>query len=190
MTTIRDPELPIVVGEFRKVDSATAGRRLVVLIAASALLLSAINLTASVYLWRSTNELRAIDGRLQDLAGLEKRLKGSLDTINSGIQSRLDNLNHDMHNKITSVENEIGKLQQDSIMTRDEVVGPAEPPSLISEPWSPMPENPTLAEAASEPVPPAGEPVRRKSTPPVSKVGSAYQRTESADGKVYYRRVR
>lgn len=190
MTTIRDPQVPTVKGEFRTVDNATAGRRLSVLIAASAVVLSAINLTASVYLWRSTNELRAIDERLRDIAGLEKRLKGSLDVINSGIQARLDNLDREMHNKITSVEDEVGKLQQVLVVPHSKVVSQPEPPSLISEPWSPVPEEPTIAEAANEPVLPAPEPARRKATPPVSKVESAYQRTESADGKVYYRRVR
>ena len=190
MTTIRDPQAPTVKGEFRKVDNATAGRRLSVLIAASAVVLSAINLTASAYLWRSTNELRAIDERLRDIAGLEKRLKGSLDVINSGIQARLDNLDREMHNKITSVEDEVGKLQQVLVVPHGKVVSQPERLPLISEPWSPELAEPTIAEAANEPVLPASEPVRRKQTPPVSKVESAYQRTESPDGKVYYRRVR
>ena len=197
MTTIRDPSAPPPVeGEFRKLDKAVTRRRLVVLLGASALVLTAANLAASVYLFRATSELRAIDTRLRDLAGLEKRLKGSLDVVNIGIQSQLGALDRDMHDKITELEDAVGGLQR---QLEGPPVAAAGQPEPLPEPevattsaTPPEPVDEAVAAEAAPDVPVADiqPPKRRKpSSPPVSRVGSSYQRIESADGKVYYRRV-
>jgi len=197
MTTIRDPSAaPPVEGEFRKLDKGVTRRRLVVLLGATALVLTAANLTAAVYLLRATSELRAIDTRLQDLAGLEKRLKGSLDVVNTGIQSQLGILDRDMHDKMTELEDAVGGLQR---QLEGPPVAAAAQPEPLPEPeitttsaTPPEPADDAVAAEAADDVPVADiqPPKRRKpSPPPVSRVGSSYQRIESADGKVYYRRV-
>jgi hypothetical protein len=191
MTTISAPGAPPPVqGEFRKLDKAVAGRRFLVALGISALALTALNLTAAVYLLRATSQLRAMDTRMQDLAGLEKRLKSSLEIVNTGIQSQVETLNRDVHDQITELEDGVGELQRQLDHARVATAALPEPevtaPTTVSV-ADPMPD---VAEEADVPVADIAPPKRRKrAEPPVSKVGSSYQRTESPDGKVYYRRV-
>lgn len=199
MTTIRDAGVPNVEGEasasdLPKPDKARTGRRLVVVLGVSALALTGVNFAASAYLLSIVGELRAAETRLQDLAGLEKRLKASLEVVNTGIQTRLETLDADFHNKITELENGVGAIQEDlkshpgeTSLAQDRVLEPdiAAASDLIASELQPDSEP-----AAEIPVAAMDPPKSRKQTkPPKSKVGSAYQRIESADGKVYYRRV-
>src|SRR5262245_16496623 len=100
MTTIRNPRIPMVEVEARgqeprKLDKATTGRRLLVALGISALVLTAANLVASAYLLKTVSDLNALDTRLQDMAGMEKRIRASLDVTNTGFQSKLDEVGRD-----------------------------------------------------------------------------------------------
>ena len=57
------------------------------------LVIAALNVVASVNLYRSTMEMRAIDQRLSELAAFEKRLVQKIDGMNNGIQSQFDRVN-------------------------------------------------------------------------------------------------
>jgi hypothetical protein len=211
MTVIRDPGVPEVKGEarkdeFRALDKAMTGRRLVVILGVSALALTGVNLAASVYLLGAIGELRAIDKRLEDLAGLEKRLKASLDLVNVGIQAQVERLDGDVHDRVTGLEDGLGQLMQrlDQPVSAQAMPFPetatdmsdaASPPELLpdaAEPPAPAEEAAAAEEPAADlPVAAIEPPKPRKAAkPPASKVGSAYQRIETPDGKVYYRRVR
>ena len=117
MTTIRDPLVPKVEGEvrkdeFRKLDKVMTGRRLVVLLGVSALVLTAANLVASTYLLGTVRELRALDAKLEDMAGLEKRIKASLDVVNTGFQAKLDDLDRSIYDQITVLEDGVGQIHR------------------------------------------------------------------------------
>lgn len=200
MTAIRDPAVPTVQGETRdngaqKFDRVTSGRRLVVLLGFSALVLTIANLAASAYLLSAIGELRAVDARLQDLNGLEKRLKSSLDVVNTGIQTRLDTLDRTVHDRVAEVDDGIGQIQHrldqpradpalPELETTADAVQPAADVAAAESLPEPAEDTAETADAAVSSIKP-----RRTAKPPASKVGSAYQRTETADGKVYYRRL-
>ncbi len=214
MTTIQNPAVPLVKGEARasevrkddikRLDKAKTGRRLAVLLGASALVLTLVNLVAAVYLMNAIGELRSIDHRLEDLAGLEKRLKTSLDTVNTGIQAQVETLDFDMRSGIMELENEVGRLaaRLDQVPSTAAIDPPlpdtadldptaAALPELSTDATEAPPLEEPQAEVAEPETPVAAiKPKPRKSKPPASKVGSSYQRIESADGKVYYRRVK
>ena len=70
------------------------------------------NFVASSYLLRTVSDLRALDARLQDMAGMEKRIRGSLDVLNTGFQSKLDDLGREVHDQITELEDGVGQLHR------------------------------------------------------------------------------
>jgi hypothetical protein len=214
MTTIRDPGVPAVEGEargheLRKLDKATTGRRLVIVLGVSALVLTVANLVASGYLLQTVSNLRALDQRLQDMAGMEKRIKASLEVANTGFQSKLDELGVNLQDQITGLEDGVGQVQRrldQQASTAAALPEPAPQPTTVHAPPSEAAIDEAEASAAAtqgsaaavaEAPAPADEPVaaidppkpRKPSAPPVSKVQSAYQRIESPDGKVYYRRI-
>ena len=204
MTTIRDPLIPKVEGEvrrdeFRKLDRVMTGRRLVVLLGVSALVLTAVNLVASTYLLRTMSELRSLDAKLEDMAGLEKRFKASLDIVNTGFQSKLDDLDRGLHDQITELEDGVGEIhrrldQSPLTAAASPEPSPAPEPTIVAAPFSePSADevdpagpvaNADLPVAAIEPPKP-----RKPARPPMSKVGSQYERIATPDGKVYYRRI-
>ena len=209
MTTIRDPLVPKVEGEvrkdeFRKLDKVMTGRRLVVLLGVSALVLTAANLVASTYLLGTVREFRALDAKLEDMAGLEKRIKASLDVVNTGFQAKLDDLDRSIYDQITVLEDGVGQIHR---RLDQQAVGAAalpepaqapEPTIVAAPPSGPAAEEsvPGEADAAGPvadsdlPVASTERPKPRKPAPrPVSKVGSAYERIATPDGKVYYRRI-
>jgi hypothetical protein len=209
MTTIRDIGVPRVEGETRdsgqqKLDKARTGRRFVVALGISALVLTVGNFVASSYLLRTVKDLRALDARLQDMAGMEKRIRASLDVLNTGFQTKLDDLGREVHDQIIELEDGVGKLhqrldQQTSTAAAfpepaiepeasPATLPPAEPAS--DEAKASAPAGKDDAAADDTPVAAVEAPKPRKPKPaPVSRVGSAYQRIETPDGKVYYRRI-
>lgn len=208
MTTIREIGVPRVEGEVRgpehpKIDKLTTGRRLVAALGIAALALTIANFVASAYLLRTVKELKALDARLEDMAGMEKRIRASLDVLNTGFQSKLDDLGREVHDQITELEDGVGQLHQ-SLVSQPNTASALEPaiepeiPSALP-PAEPAVEETQAAapdgrqESAADDTPVAAVEAppkpRKPKAPPASRVGSAYQRIETPDGKVYYRRV-
>ncbi|TIV07152.1 MAG: hypothetical protein E5V94_11170, partial [Mesorhizobium sp.] len=64
--------------------------RMIGVIAVGALLVTAINVTAAVYLYRGVNDLKTIEARLDQLGQFEQRIGARIDTVNNGFQSRFE----------------------------------------------------------------------------------------------------
>ena len=193
MTTIRDLATPTVDGEIRQPDEPQGKTRgngwLVASLCASAMAVTLMNVLASIYLYRAGSEIRAVESRLAELPEFEKRIKERLDLVNTGVQSKFDNLDQDIQARLDSISSDIGQLRRvsTSIEARQQEAlnagGVAQSIPTVSEP------DPEDFQAESEPVAQAGDkaPAKRQvnSPPPVS---PAYKRIETADGKVYYRK--
>lgn len=157
----------------------------VVLVLAAGIL-TALNVLAAVYTYRSTSNLIAIEGRLGELKAFEERVARQLDTMNNGIQSRLEALQSDFRGQIGGLQNEVTSLavpsstNDDAAVASEEVL-PATPPELV----------PDLADVSQEievelPVAP---PVKKTASSNALEKSSAYERIQSPNGKVYYRKV-
>ncbi|MEP9388017.1 hypothetical protein [Mesorhizobium sp. KR9-304] len=151
-----------------------------------AMALTILNLAVAVYIYRSTSSLIEIDGRLANLKAFEQRISNQLDMMNNGVQGRLEALQSDFQSQIGQLNDGITRLgTQGQPAAADEIVAlpslepalePAADPVADLEP-EPLKEAPVASTTSSANVVP-----RQKS--------SAYERIQSADGKVYYRKVR
>ncbi|RWG07462.1 MAG: hypothetical protein EOQ55_32920, partial [Mesorhizobium sp.] len=65
-------------------------------VAAGAVLVTAINVTAAFYLYRGVNDLRALEARLDQLGQFEQRIGARIDTVNNGFQSRFETLDRQL----------------------------------------------------------------------------------------------
>jgi hypothetical protein len=81
------------------------------------LVVAALNVVASVNLYRSTAEMRAIDQRLSELAAFERRLVQKIDGMNNGIQSQFDRVS----DRIQARSEEPGQAVADSPDTSREL---------------------------------------------------------------------
>jgi hypothetical protein len=198
MTTIRNPAAPAIDGEVRHPNERQRKERrygwLVASICASALAVTMMNVLTSVYLYRAGGEIRAVERKLAELSEFEKRIKDRLDLVNTGVQSKFDNLNQDFQARLGTISSDIRQLervsaaiearQQEALYASGVVGVDAQSTLSVSEP------EPEDFQAESEPVAPADDkaPAKRqvKSPPTIS---PSYKRIETADGKVYYRKV-
>ena len=188
MTTILDSSAPRI-DEPRVVvkPSTYVTPALLILLAAGTL--TFLNLAAAVYTYRSTGNLIAIEKRLGDLKAFEDRVAGQLDRMNVGIQGRLEMLQSDFRGEIGGLRDETsrltippsasGEVEADSQNDALQSAAPAVEPEPLAEPVVTDVQE-TVAEDAD---PPPKRTARANEKPP------AYERIQSQDGKVYYRKV-
>lgn len=148
--------------------------------------LTILNLAAAVYTFRSTSDLMAIENRLDELKAFEDRIAGQLDRMNSGIQARLEMLQSDFRGELGGLRDETNRLA-----TIPLVSGQTEE-AIRNDVLETEPE-PILEQAAGieqEPVAEASTPrPKRNVRTSAAEAPPAYERIQSQDGKVYYRKV-
>ena len=189
MTTIRDMTAPPVDGERRHAGADGSGVRIVAFLAVSAIVLTLMNLTAASYLYKASGQVRLVQKKLDELSAFESRLIGRLDLVNNGIQGQFDKLNSDLLGRFSEIQDGIGGLtksldalehgSRDKILSFEdatpaidlapETVEPAGQMEAIAEPDAPLP--------------------RRSARKPAPAVSPAYQRVETPEGKVMYRKL-
>lgn len=190
MTMIRDTTVPPVEGEFRRPGKEGAGRRWVAILGASALVLTVVNLTASVSLYRAASDVRGVERRLEALAAFEKRIVEKLDLVNTGMQSRVDELNRDFDMRLGLVNEAMADFDRGLTQLRAEIgIGAASVEADL-----PVETEPPLSEQLKEDEPQViaadpPRPRRKAAAQPARGVSPAYQRIEMPDGKVTYRKV-
>lgn len=157
-----------------------------VLVLLAAGTLTFLNLAAAVYTFRSTSNLSAIENRLGELRAFEDRVAGQLDRMNAGIQARLEMLQSDFRGEIGGLRDETTRLatipvspSQDLVTTDTEILE-IEPQS-ISDPALQIEEQPVAENLTPPP--------KRTARASVAEAPPAYERIQSQEGKVYYRKV-
>lgn len=144
--------------------------------------LTFLNLAAAVYTFRSTSSLIDIEERLSDLKTFEDRVAGRLDMMNNGIQARLDMLQSDVRGQVAAA-------------SRNETVSSLSPPSVDELPDDLSTDGldmaaeaaPTMSIDVQEEIH-AEAPPPKRSSKPMGKAAT-YERIQSPDGKVYYRKT-
>lgn len=187
MTTISDPQVPTVASEPiepQLLDKDASRSRLAIAIGVGLTLFAVLNATAAIYLYRGIEDLRSVEGRLEDIGAFEQRIVARLDTVNNGFQSRFEKLDSQLQGSFNEINGSIARLEASPPSARgDGSTSAAEPVVTTS----------TVADASSNS---AAEPATVEAPrPPKRKIAAApapdpsYQRTETPDGKVYYRKI-
>ena len=190
MTTISDPHVPTVSAE--PIEPQLLGKdasrsRLAVVVGVGLTLFAVLNATAAIYLYRGINDLRTVEGRLEELGAFEQRIVARLDTVNNGFQSRFERLDSQLQGNFNEINGSISRLEQNPPSARDDSSTSTAEPVVVTS---------TVADASSDTSDVAAEPAavetprpikRRSAAPPGP--NPAYQRTETPDGKVYYRKI-
>ncbi|RWH11064.1 MAG: hypothetical protein EOQ75_30880, partial [Mesorhizobium sp.] len=90
---ISEADIPAIeLSEREKAPGRPSRARTIGVVAAGAVLVTAINVTAAFYLYRGVNDLRALEARLDQLGQFEQRIGARIDTVNNGFQSRFETL--------------------------------------------------------------------------------------------------
>ncbi|TIO05759.1 hypothetical protein [Mesorhizobium sp.] len=194
MTMISDPDMPAIdVGPATHTgEQAVAGKpsnaRLIGVITAGALLITAVNITAAVYLYRGISDLRFVEGRLERLGSFEQRIAARLDTVNNGFQSRFEKLDSQLQGSFNEVKGSIARLEQNLPLDSDDDMANVMEPSVVT---TTMAEASTDLEAATEPgvVDVPRQPKRRVAAALPPAPNSSYQRIVQPDGKVHYKKI-
>ncbi|WP_394885831.1 hypothetical protein ACG873_01805 (plasmid) [Mesorhizobium sp. AaZ16] len=191
MTTIRDmPPAPLIEGERRNAGSDGGGMRIVTFLAVSAVVITLMNLAAAIYLYRASGQVRLVQRQLDELSSFEKRLIGRLDLVNTGLQGQFDKLNSVLPGRLGEIHDGLGRLttRLDAENSAGERVISLEDagPAIDLPPAEPEIEIEAAAEPDLAEMPPPRKRTTRKSAPTVS---PAYQRVETPDGKVLYRKI-
>ena len=172
MTTISEITTPLV----DPADDRSQTRRnhfsMSLLAAASAIIVTCINVYALTYLNAAISDLQAIDEKLELLQAFEERIANRMDTMNIGVQNRLETLSGEVHGQLNQIDSKL-----DGIKVRADATpqGADQAEALF----------PAISEGAADgdvlaPVTRTTKPLRRN---------LAYERVQSADGKVYYKRI-
>jgi hypothetical protein len=189
MTTISDPQVPTVSAE--PIEPQLLGRdasrsRLAVVVGVGLTLFAVLNATAAIYLYRGINDLRTVEGRLEELGAFEQRIVARLDTVNNGFQNRFERLDSQLQGNFNQINGSIARLEQNPPSAREDSSTSAAEPVVVTS---------TVADASSgnsdvaaEPGAETPRPIKRKNAAPPGP-NPAYQRTETPDGKVYYRKI-
>jgi hypothetical protein len=164
-----------------------------VLVLLAAGTLTFLNLAAAVYTFRSTRNLTAIENRLGELRAFEDRVAGQLDRMNTGIQARLEMLQSDFRGEIGGLRDETTRLATIPVSPHEDAVSPdqgsvtAEAEALEIEPQPILDPAPEVEELpVAENVTPRPKRTARASA---AEAPPSYERIQSPEGKVYYRKV-
>jgi hypothetical protein len=203
MTMISDPDMPAIsIGpaieirpETRTGEQAAMGKpgnaRMIGVVAAGALLITAVNMAAAVYLYRGINDLRFVEGRLEQLGSFEQRIAARLDTVNNGFQSRFESLDSQLQGSFSQINGSIARLERNLPPNSDDDMSSMMEPFVVT--TSAMAEASTDldGEEATEPsVVEVPRPLKRKiaaARPPAP--NASYQRIVQPDGKVHYKKI-
>lgn len=182
--------------EDRKALPRRAGgiKPLLALLCISAVLVTVMNAVAAVYLFRASGEIKAVESRLQELAAVEGRLRAKIDLMNAGLQAQFDVQNSDLRGRFGEVYGRFERIEQvlsDMRTSFSQWSPPTTGPGTIH----PLQEASILPPAIEDeegdvPAAAAKPSAKRKRAEPAPEMSTAYQRHESPDGKVYYRRMR
>ncbi|OBQ62605.1 hypothetical protein [Mesorhizobium erdmanii] len=189
MTTISDPDVPTITAEPLEpqlLDRARSRSRLAVVVGVGLTLFAVLNATTAVYLYRGINDLRTVEGRLEELGAFEQRIGARLDTVNNGFQSRFEKLDSQLQGSFNEINGNIARLEKNLPPTDGSGTSSVSEPVVAAN---------NVAEAspssviAAEPIVDTPRPPKRRiaTAPPAPNPG--YQRTETPDGKVYYRKI-
>ena len=186
MTTIIDPSVISIGVADHILDRQASRSRFVAVAVTGAIAMTALNIGAAVYLYRGISELRVTELKLDRLSEFEGRIIDKMDKVNTGVHSRFEKLDGDLHGRFNDIRERLDKIERQGASSQVEtgMLPPAEGVPADFEPQSAILDDlPPAVEAAAEP---AASP-RPASLPAPS---SSYQRLEAADGKVYYRKVK
>lgn len=175
---------PLVEAKARPAEKEWNARPLLLLVGLSVGLITVMNLTAAVYLYRASGQVRAAEQRLEELAAFDARMRAKLDLMNNGIQGQFDKLNAELRGNFSEVFSLIAAFEHalaDAAESRQEDGwGPGLPTVSVV--------NPDRAEPPAEP----GTESQPETSPDPDaspQASSAYRRIEAADGRVYYRKM-
>ncbi|RUV19288.1 hypothetical protein [Mesorhizobium sp. M7A.F.Ca.MR.245.00.0.0] len=194
MTMISEPDMPAIdIGNQEQrepvaTEKFSKAKTIGVIVAGGALLITAVNMAAAVYLYRGMSDLRFVEARLEQLGAFEQRIAARLDTVNNGFQSRFEKLDSQLQGSFNEIDAGIARLGQTMPVAGGEAMPGAEEPSEIA--TSTLTQAPEALDGESEPgVIEAPAPRRRIASASPPAPSSNYQRIQQPDGKVYYRRI-
>ncbi|RWP92711.1 MAG: hypothetical protein EOR12_04065 [Mesorhizobium sp.] len=194
MTMISEPDMPAIdIGNQEQrepvaTEKFSKAKTIGVIVAGGALLITAVNMAAAVYLYRGMSDLRFVEARLEQLGAFEQRIAARLDTVNNGFQSRFEKLDSQLQGSFNEIDAGIARLGQSMPVAGGEAMPGAEEPSEIA--TSTLAQAPEALDGESEPgVIEAPAPRRRIASASPPAPSSNYQRIQQPDGKVYYRRI-
>lgn len=196
MTMISEPDMPAIdIGNQEQREPAATGKpskakTIGVIVAGGALLITAVNMAAAVYLYRGMSDLRFVEARLEQLGAFEQRIAARLDTVNNGFQSRFEKLDSQLQGSFNEIDASIARLGRNVPVAGGEAMPDAEEPSETATSTLAQAPEALDGESASEPgVIEAPAPRRRIASASPPAPSSNYQRIQQPDGKVYYRRI-
>src|SRR5437899_11654773 len=142
MTMISVPDVPAIeLGEQEKTPGNASWARTICMIAVGVALVTFVNVTAAIYLYRGVNDLRVVEVRLEQLGQFEQRIGARIDTVNNGFQSRFETLDRQLQASFGHINGNIARLEQGQPAAAEiEMPRAPEPPSFAG---------PTGAEASA-----------------------------------------
>jgi hypothetical protein len=163
VTTISEITTPLV----DPADDRSQTRRnhfsMSLLAAASAIIVTCINVYALTYLNAAISDLQAIDEKLELLQAFEERIANRMDTMNIGVQNRLETLSGEVHGQFNRIDAKLGKVNAHANAKKEGT-------EQTEAPFSGMSDRSSDGDVELSP-------------------NLAYERVQSADGKVYYRKM-
>ncbi|TIS89300.1 hypothetical protein [Mesorhizobium sp.] len=205
MTMISDPDMPAIsIGPAINIGPAIdarpanhigeragkpSNRRLIGVVVAGALLITAVNITAAIYLYRGIIDLRFVEGRLEQLGAFEQRIAARLDTVNNGFQSRFEKLDSQLQGSFNEINASIARMEQNPPPVGDDRISSIAEPSVVT---TTVAEAPAVIEEeiATEPsVVDMPRPPKRRVAAATPAPSPSYQRIVQPDGKVHYKKI-
>ncbi|MBW8909854.1 MAG: hypothetical protein JF620_12695, partial [Mesorhizobium sp.] len=180
MTMISEPDVPAIeLGHREAAPGRPSRARMIGVLAVGAALVTFVNVTAAVYLYRGVNDLKTMEARLEQLGQFEQRIGARIDTVNNGFQSRFETLDHQLQGSFIEINGHMARLEQNLPVAGDAGISSEPEPAAAA---STVAEASSDIEVAAEPaaVDTPRPPKRRIATaPPAPNPG--YQRTETPD---------
>ncbi|RWG83210.1 hypothetical protein [Mesorhizobium sp.] len=185
MTMISEPDIPAIdLGEKEAAPGKPSRATIIGVAAVGAVLVTLVNVTAAVYLYRGVNDLRTMEARLDQLGQFEQRIGARIDTVNNGFQSRFETLDRQLQTNFGQINGNIARLEQGQPVATEAEMPRAPEPSFAGTTVADASavENPAGPDSAD-----ASPTFKRKVSPPGP--NPSYQRIQQPDGKVYYKKI-
>ena len=187
MNAFRKSDPPPIKGEMRHSEPASGWRLAPAALCVTAALVSVLNVVAAVYLYKSSSTVAALESKLEALGDFEYRVRSRLELMDQGMQSRFDRQNGAMGGNFAEIRRRIKAVEQMLNGIDAEAVGVRSGERTL--PVQQFPPQMTEDEDSSDEDTGAPKVAKEDSSATQSgQPGLVYQRIESADGKVYYRR--
>jgi hypothetical protein len=151
-----------------------------------------MNLAAAIYLYRASAKFALVEKQLDAISSVEERLRSKLDLVNLGIQSQFDKLNDALPGRFNEINAELKELQRGLATLGTASTLAADVKSMQAIDLAPTFDDAQapvdlIIDAEPSPTPQKRSLQRKKVAPAPS---SSYQRTETADGLVHYRKIK